>query len=76
MNNEVSSVKNVKYEQEIQFFEGSCHCVIILKDGRLAITGDSQIIKIVDPANKFNVDISVTIDKKGDFNIRQLDNGL
>ena len=75
MNNEVSAHK-INSEQGIKLFKKYCHCVIILKDGRLATTGDYKEIKIVDPANKFNVDISVTIDKKGDFNIRQLDNGL
>ena len=75
MNNEVS-VKNVEYKEEIKLFKKDCHCVIILKDGRLATTGDCKEIKIVDPANKFNVDISVTIDNDDTFRIYQLDNGL
>ena len=75
MNNEVSAHK-INSEQGIKLFKKYCHCVIILKDGRLATTGDYKEIKIVDPANKFNVDISVTIDEKNDFKIRQLDNGL
>ena len=51
------------------------YCLLLLKDSRIALCSSAKIIKIIDPSNKYQCDITIDLDSDYIISMCQIDNG-
>ena len=68
----IEEMKGILITENPNYFS---YCLLLLKDSRIALCSSAKIVKIIDPSNEFNCDI--TIDLKSDYimSVCQIDNG-
>ena len=55
---------------------GMIHCILLLSDYRTALGFSNGIIKLLDPENNYNCDITIQQEKESIYSLCQLDNGF